>query len=48
LLQKWVPDYRERVMYISGPQGMVTSTERVLRALNVASGHIKTDYFPGL
>lgn len=43
-----VPDYAERLFYISGPPGMVDAMKRNLRALGVSRFSIKTDYFPGL
>lgn len=43
-----IPDYRERVFYVSGPPGMVDAMRRALRNLGVSRFSIKTDYFPGL
>ena len=43
-----VPDYQERLFYISGPHGMVTAFLKTLRELGVPSRHIKIDFFPGL
>ncbi len=42
-----VPDYKERIFYISGPPSMVTSFVNTLRKIGVKKTHIKTDYFPG-
>lgn len=42
-----VPDYGERIFYISGPQGMVTSFKEMLLGIGVKRSQIKTDYFPG-
>ena len=42
-----VPDYRERLFYLSGPRGMVSAFESTLRKLGVPRAQIKTDYFPG-
>jgi len=42
-----VPDYRQRMFYISGPRGMIVAFEDALKSLGVPSGHIKTDFFPG-
>ncbi len=42
-----VPDYKERVFYISGTHGMVTSFQDILRKLGVPKSRIKTDFFPG-
>mgnify|MGYP002141562475 FL=1 len=43
-----VPDFKERVFYISGSHGMVTAFKKMLRELGVARKNIKTDFFPGL
>ncbi len=42
-----VPDFAERIFYISGPHGMVSGISTLLRTLGIPSAHIKTDYFPG-
>ncbi|MDD3531365.1 MAG: RnfABCDGE type electron transport complex subunit D [Candidatus Pacebacteria bacterium] len=47
LIEQEVPDYKERVFYISGPHGMVTAFEKMLRDMGVSRFNIKTDYFPG-
>ncbi len=47
LVQKEVPDYRERTFYISGPHAMVTAFSKTLRDLGVPRHQIKTDFFPG-
>lgn len=46
-ISKEVPDYKERVFYLSGPHSMVTSFEKVLAAMEIKRGQIKTDFFPG-
>ncbi len=43
-----VPDYLERIFYVSGPQAMVSATRKVLRELGVPRHRIRTDFFPGL
>jgi ferredoxin-NADP reductase/Na+-translocating ferredoxin:NAD+ oxidoreductase RnfD subunit len=48
LIRSEVPDYRECVYYISGPQTMVDAFKAVLRELGVKARHIKTDLFAGL
>lgn len=45
MLKKKVPDYRERVFYVSGPQAMVEAIEGVLLGMGVR--RVKTDFFPG-
>jgi len=47
ILAREVPDYQERLFYISGPRAMVLSYEAVLQELGVARKRIKVDYFPG-
>jgi ferredoxin-NADP reductase len=42
-----VPDYKERIFYISGPHGLVAGTENLLSSMGVDKQKIKTDYFPG-
>ena len=42
-----IPDYRERLFYVSGPQGMVSGVQKTLRSMGVPGRNIKTDYFPG-
>lgn len=47
LIQEEVPDYRERMFYVSGPRVMVTAARKAIAALGVRSARIRTDYFPG-
>ncbi len=47
MIKKRVPDYLERIFYISGPKGMIDAFKESLGQLGVESSHIKTDYFPG-
>ncbi len=42
-----VPDYRERIFYVSGSPPMVSAMKRSLRELHVPRARIRTDYFPG-
>lgn len=48
MIRRAVPDFRERVFYVSGPQAMVSAERGLLRAMGVPSWRIRTDYFPGL
>jgi ferredoxin-NADP reductase len=48
LLRNTIPDWQERVFYVSGPQVMVSATREALLSLGVARRRIKTDFFPGL
>lgn len=46
-IQEQIPDYMERVFYISGTHAMVVSMQHILSELGVSKSHIKVDYFPG-
>jgi ferredoxin-NADP reductase len=47
LIKREMPDYRERLFYISGPRAMVVRFQQVLQELGIAKSKIKTDFFPG-
>ncbi len=47
LIAREVPDYKERIFYISGPHGMVDAFKKTLRDMGVPRWRIKSDYFPG-
>jgi glycine betaine catabolism B len=47
LIKREMPDYQERLFYISGPRVMVVRFQKVLAELGVAKTRIKTDFFPG-
>jgi ferredoxin-NADP reductase len=42
-----VPDYLDRVYYISGPPGLVKSVENELHDGGIAKTDLNLDYFPG-
>ena len=42
-----IPDYLERLFYLSGPQPMVVAIKRTLKQLGVSERNIKVDFFPG-
>jgi len=46
-IARTVPDYRERMFYISGTRAMVSDLKKILHELKVPLSHIKTDFFPG-
>jgi glycine betaine catabolism B len=48
LLERRVPDYKERIWYISGPPPMVDAYKKLLKERGVSGRRIKTDFFPGL
>jgi ferredoxin-NADP reductase/Na+-transporting NADH:ubiquinone oxidoreductase subunit NqrB len=43
-----IPDVAARLVYLSGPPGMVQAYESLFTSLGVPKKNIKTDYFPGL
>ncbi len=47
LIQRAIPDYRERLFYISGPCTMVEAFKKTLREMGVSRFKIKSDFFPG-
>ncbi len=42
-----IPDYHERLFYLSGPYGFVKSARESLLGVGVSVKNIKSDYFPG-
>jgi len=48
LIARQIPDYRERLFYVSGSVALVQSVLDALHALGVKPSQIKTDYFAGL
>ena len=48
MIQSTMPDYKERLFYISGSHTLVTGVKKVLKKLGVTGSNIKTDYFPGI
>jgi ferredoxin-NADP reductase len=46
-IKQEVPDYKERLFYISGTQSMVRAMQRTLTDLGISSHQIKVDYFSG-
>jgi ferredoxin-NADP reductase len=48
IIERAVPDYKERTYYLSGPPEMVREYERVLKRMHVKNDQIKKDFFPGL
>lgn len=47
MIEKWAPDFKERVFYVSGPRSMVTSFQNNLKVAGIPNYNIITDYFPG-
>jgi ferredoxin-NADP reductase len=46
-IKKEIPDYGERMFYISGTHALTNAFEKMLRDMGVPRTHIKTDFFPG-
>jgi ferredoxin-NADP reductase/Na+-translocating ferredoxin:NAD+ oxidoreductase RnfD subunit len=47
MIQQVMPDYRERLFYISGPHDMVVAVRAALLTLGLSHSCIKTDFFSG-
>jgi ferredoxin-NADP reductase len=47
MIEREVPDYQDRIFYLSGPDALVKAFEITLRDMGIPSHQIKTDFFPG-
>jgi ferredoxin-NADP reductase len=47
MIQKYVPDYKSRTFYISGPHGMVSAFAQMLTGMGVSAKRVIVDFFPG-
>jgi len=47
LVRELVPDFADRLFYVSGPHGMVVGASESLKAIGVANRNIKKDFFSG-
>ncbi len=47
MVKENIPDYRERVFYVSGPPSLNAATMRELRKLGLPGGQILIDEFTG-
>lgn len=47
IILRELPDYPERLFYISGPHLLVESVKSTLKDMGISGRRIKTDYFPG-
>ena len=47
VIQRHIPDYMERIFYLSGPRVMVVRFQNSLKELGVRRSRIRVDYFPG-
>lgn len=48
MIAKEIPDYKERLFYISGPRKLIDASQDVLTSMGIPRSQIKTDFFPGL
>jgi len=47
IITRTVPDYQERIFYISGTHQMVNAMQDILSSLGIQRSQIKIDFFPG-
>lgn len=47
MIAKYVPDYKDRYFYVSGPHSMVDAFSKTLSQLGVSRLRMKKDFFPG-
>jgi ferredoxin-NADP reductase len=47
LIMSEIPDYEDRIFYLSGPRSMVEAFSDLLSQIGVPRSHIKKDFFPG-
>lgn len=48
MIEKYMPDWKERTFYLSGPPSMVGAYQTLLKKMGLPSNQVVTDYFPGL
>lgn len=48
MIKSQIPDFNNRLFYLSGPHTMVSGFEKILKNIGVTNKNIKTDFFPGL
>ena len=47
MITEEIPDFEERMFYISGTRGMVIGLKRILHESGIHQNHVKVDFFPG-
>ncbi|MBP6883838.1 MAG: oxidoreductase [Candidatus Pacebacteria bacterium] len=47
MIKNKMPDYKDRMYFISGPHGMVEAFKDTLSQMGIPKSHIKVDFFPG-
>ncbi|MBU6431118.1 MAG: RnfABCDGE type electron transport complex subunit D [Patescibacteria group bacterium] len=48
MITEEIPDYADRIFYVSGPHSMVVAFEDTLKDMGIKKNKIKIDFFPGL
>ena len=46
-IRKYVPDFQDKLFYVSGPEPVVEAMEKILKKIGIRGRQLKTDYFPG-
>ena len=46
-IKNQVPDWNDRLFYISGPEPMVAAYKKMLKGIGITENSIVTDFFPG-
>ena len=47
MISREVPDFMDRIFYLSGPHAMVTAYKETLKNMGIPEKQIKIDFFPG-
>ncbi len=47
MIKKLIPDYHERLFYLSGTHAVVVAFEEMLKEMGIGKKRIKKDFFPG-
>ncbi len=47
MIKQEVPDYKDRIFYLSGQNAMIENFDTILSNMGVPRSHIKRDFFPG-
>jgi ferredoxin-NADP reductase len=47
LISEEIPDYGERIFYVSGPSALVNDIVQALKILNIPDAMVRTEQFPG-
>jgi ferredoxin-NADP reductase len=47
LIEREIPDWKERVFFISGPSGMVTAMSALVTGMGLPEGKVRREAFPG-